>query len=206
MASNAFVGHLDPLLEDASHLLACADQLSPGIPGRRSRVAALNRSVVITCVSAWEAYIEELARESLNVLRPPAPPLGVWPALNATVRGQLGRFNTPNAENIRMLISDALGLQDVHSHWAWQNCKSEQAVQRLTEAMTLRPFGGWHSVPTAQSGITWWLCTDRQPLAAVSRLRWRRPRSKDEFDRLHRNESQFTDDFRACTCAGSSKQ
>jgi hypothetical protein len=91
-----------------------------------------------TCTSAWEAYIEELVRESLNVLRPPAPPLGLWPALNATVRGQLGRFNTPNTENVRLLISDAIGLQDVHTFWAWQNCTSAQAVQRLADAMTLR--------------------------------------------------------------------
>jgi hypothetical protein len=87
-------------------------------------VAALNRAVVITCASAWEAYIEALVRESLNVLRPPAPPLGLWPALNAAVRAQLGRFNTPNTENIRMLISDAVGLQDVQTAWAWQNCTS----------------------------------------------------------------------------------
>ena len=138
MASNALTGHLVPLLYDAGHLDATSRHLPIGIPGRRLRIAALNRAVVVTCASAWEAYIEELVRESLNVLRPLAPPLGLWPALNATVRGQLGRFNTPNTENIRMLISDALGLQDVQTAWAWQNCTSVQAVQRLADAMTLR--------------------------------------------------------------------
>lgn len=138
MASNAFTGHLLPLLRDADHLYEAAGQLSVGIPGRPLRVAALNRAVVVTCASAWEAYIEELIRESLNVLRPAAPPLGLWPALNASVRGQLGRFNTPNTENIRMLVSDAVGLQDIHTFWAWQNCTSAQAVQRLAEAMNLR--------------------------------------------------------------------
>jgi hypothetical protein len=92
----------------------------------------------VTCASAWEAYIEELVRESLNVLRPAAPPLGAWPVINAFVRGQLGRFNNPNTENIRMLISDALGLPEIQTSWAWQNCTSIQAVQRLTDAMTLR--------------------------------------------------------------------
>jgi hypothetical protein len=98
----------------------------------------LNRAVVVVCTSAWEAYIEELVRESLHVLRPPVPPLGLWPALNATVRGQLGRFNTPNTENIRRLLSDALGVQEVQTTWAWQNCTSAQAVQRLADAMALR--------------------------------------------------------------------
>src|SRR5262245_7081807 len=138
MASNAFTGHLLHLLRDADHLYDAASQLPAGIPGRPLRVAALNRAVVVTCASAWEAYVEELVRESLNVLRPAAPPLGVWPAHSASIRGQLGRFNTPSAENVRMLISDATGLQDIRTSWSWQNCTSAQAVQRLTGAMALR--------------------------------------------------------------------
>jgi hypothetical protein len=54
------------------------------------------------------------------------------------VRGQLGRFNNPNTENIRLLISDALGLPDIQTNWAWQNCTSRQAVQRLADAIALR--------------------------------------------------------------------
>jgi len=138
VASNAFTGHLVLLLRDADHLDDASSQLPLGIPGRPLRVAALNRGLVVICVSAWEAYIEELVRESLIAIRPAAPPLGLWPALNASVRGQLGRFNTPNTENIRMLISDAIGLHDIQNAWAWQNCSSAQAVQRLADAMSLR--------------------------------------------------------------------
>lgn len=138
MASSALTGHLVALLRDADHLIGVSRQLLSGVPGRVSRVAALNRAIVVACVSAWEAYIEELVRESLDALRPPSPPLGVWPALNATIRGQLGRFNTPNTENVRMLISDATGLQDIQTAWSWQNCTAPQAAQRLAEAMKLR--------------------------------------------------------------------
>jgi HEPN superfamily RiboL-PSP-like protein len=138
MPSRALTGHLQALLDDADHVLEASRQLPTGIPGRPLRIAALNRAIVVTCASAWEAFIEELVREALSALRPPAPPLGLWPALNAIVRGQLGRFNTPNTENIRLLISDALGLPDVQNAWAWQNCTSAQAVQRLADAMTLR--------------------------------------------------------------------
>jgi hypothetical protein len=109
-----------------------------GIRGRAARRSALNWAAVVVCISAWEAYIEELVREALIALRPPIPPLGLWPALNATVRGQLGRFNTPNMENVRLLISDAIGLDNIHHHWTWQNCTSAQAVQRLAVAMDLR--------------------------------------------------------------------
>jgi hypothetical protein len=41
-------------------------------------------------------------------------------------------------DNIRMLISDAIGLQNIQTNWAWQNCTSARAEQRLAEAMTLR--------------------------------------------------------------------
>lgn len=138
MASNAFDGHLEALLRDADQLRKTSRDLPARLPGRLLRVAALNRAVVVTCVSAWEAYIEELVRESLDVLRPSAPPLGIWPALNAAMRGQLGRFHNPNTENVRQLISDALGLPDIKTNWAWQNCTSTQAAERLTEAMKLR--------------------------------------------------------------------
>jgi hypothetical protein len=136
--SNAYQGHLLPLLEDADELDEAHFNLRTGQRGRQYGLASLNRATVIMCVSAWEAYIEELVREALNALRPPIPPLGLWPALNATVRGQLGRFNTPNLENVRLLISDALGLPDVHLSWRWRNCTAEQAAQRLATAMAYR--------------------------------------------------------------------
>lgn len=37
-----------------------------------------------------------------------------------------------------MLLSDAIGLQNVQQYWAWRRCTSAQAVERLAEAMRLR--------------------------------------------------------------------
>jgi len=138
VASLALTGHLAPLLGDAENLKDVSRRLPMRTPGRPQRVAAINRAIVVTAVSAWEAYIEELVRESLQALRPPAPSLGLWPALNATIRGQLGRFNNPNLENVRLLISDAIGLPDIQTSWTWRNGSAPQAVQRLTGAMKLR--------------------------------------------------------------------
>lgn len=138
MASNAYHEYLVELLSDAGYLRIAATQLPAGIQGRYAARTALNRAVVVSCVSAWEAYLEELIREAINLLRPLTPPFGVWPALNATVRGQLGRFNNPNAENVRQLFSDTLGLPDIYTFWVWQNCTSTQAVQRLAGVMAQR--------------------------------------------------------------------
>jgi hypothetical protein len=138
LSSTARTGYLLPLLADALHLEAAHARLKTGRAGRQYGLAALNRAAVVVCISAWEAYIEELVRESLVALRPAVPPLGSWPALNASVRGLLGRFNTPNADQVRQLFSDALGLPDIHLSWSWRNCTSTQAVQRLAFAMDLR--------------------------------------------------------------------
>ncbi len=138
VASLALTDYLKPLLADSRNLQEVSIQLPFRLPGRLGRVAALNRAIVVMSVSAWEAYVEELVRESLNALRPPIPPLGLWPALNASIRGQLGRFNNPNTENVRMLLSDAIGLANISASWTWQNHTSAQTIQRLRVVMDLR--------------------------------------------------------------------
>lgn len=138
MPSNAYDGHLIPLLGDAVELDAAHERLRTGAAGRQYGLAALNRATVVMCVSAWEAFVEELVREALEAIRPPAPPLGVWPALNASARSAIGRFNTPNTEQVRILISDAIGLQDVQHSWTWRNCTPAQARSRLQRAMEYR--------------------------------------------------------------------
>lgn len=138
MPSDAFSVHLERLLLDAEELDDAHTELRTGSPGRQYGLASLNRAVVVMSISAWESYVEELMRESVNALRPPAPPLGVWPPLNARVMGLLANFHTPNSANVERLIRNCLGLADVHLSWTWRNCTSAQAVQRLTDAMTYR--------------------------------------------------------------------
>jgi hypothetical protein len=138
LPSNAFSVHLRQLLLDSNELDDSHTQLRTGNPGRQYGLAALNRAAVVMSVSAWESYIEELMIESVEALRPHAPPLDPWPALHAYVGGLVARFNTPNPENVRRLIHNCIGLPNITNHWAWQNCTSIQAVQRLTDAMTYR--------------------------------------------------------------------
>ena len=139
MASNAYSNHLVVLLKDATELDAAHCQLRTGQVGRQWRLGALNRAVVVMCVSAWESYVEEVLRESLDASRPAPPTLmGNWPALNASARTQIGRFNNPNSQKVRELISDSIGLADVSQHWAWQNTTPQQARDRLDQALTLR--------------------------------------------------------------------
>jgi hypothetical protein len=137
MPSNAYTVHLDSLLLDAVNLDIVYHEMRGG-PFTPARLAALNRSAVVASVSAWEAYVEELMRETLQVLRPPGPVMGAWPALGAFVLGQLASFHTPSQANVERLIRNCLGLANVHFSWAWQNCTPAQAAQRLADVLTLR--------------------------------------------------------------------
>lgn len=138
MPSNAFSVHLDQLLADATELDTIHTQLKTGLVGRQYGLASLNRAAVVISVSAWESYVEELTREALWALRPLAPPLGNWPALSAFVLGDLGRFNTPNAQKVADLLKRCLGLTDVRISWRWRNCTSSQAAALLDRALALR--------------------------------------------------------------------
>jgi hypothetical protein len=39
---------------------------------------------------------------------------------------------------VRLLISDAVGLPNVHHSWGWRGCTPAKASQRLADAMNLR--------------------------------------------------------------------
>lgn len=174
--------HLEQLLKDALELDAIHTQLRTGNPGRQFGLASLNRAAVVVSVSAWESYIEELMRESLQVLRPTTPPFDPWPALNAFILGEIGRFNTPNAHNVANLLSRCLGLPDVRTFWGWRNCTPVQAETLLNEALGFRHeiAHGVNPRPTIHNAYSSWLpgfilrlarCTDdavRQHLIVVS--------------------------------------
>jgi len=103
-------------------------------------------------VSAWESYVEELMRESVLALRPPGPALGLWPSLNANVMSLLGRFNTPNSENVERLIENCIGLPNIRASWRWQNCTTAQARSQSLKGLPLRQAAASLKVLTDDRG------------------------------------------------------
>jgi len=136
--SDAFTKHLQVLLKDAEELDEAHRELRTGEAGRQWKLGALNRAVVVICVSSWEAYVEKILIECVDLLKPAAPPLGNWPSLSASARSDIGRFNNPNAENTRRLFAENLGLADVSAHWAWQNCEPQKARDLLNAVLKKR--------------------------------------------------------------------
>lgn len=159
MASSAYSDHLEILLQDADELVNAHSQLKTGQAGRQWGLGALNRAVVVISVSAWEAYVEEVVKESVGSLRPANPPMGNWPSMNANARSLVGRFNNPNTDNVRSIIADTLGLQDVTQSWFWRACSAQTARAKLHEALRFRHeiAHGVNPRPTVHNSYASWL-------------------------------------------------
>lgn len=140
MPSKAFSHHLLALLEDADDLLETQQKLLAGTEGwKRWAKGPLNRAVVVTCVSAWEGYVEQVVVEAVDAIHPAAgAPLGMWPVVSASAKNLVGRFHTPNVDNVKKLINDALGLADITSFWSWRGCPVARARKQLSDALKLR--------------------------------------------------------------------
>lgn len=138
MPSRAYSETLGQLLADATALSDAYDVLRSSRRAPAGGSDAIPRAMVVLCVSAWEAFVEELVLEAVAALRPLSAPLGVWPALIAGVRSHVGRFNTPNADKVRGLISDSLGLPDVPNSWVWAEFTAQRTRERLHQVMNYR--------------------------------------------------------------------
>lgn len=159
MSSHAYTNYLEVLLADAIELNAAHTRLRTGQPGRQWGLGAVNRPVVVLCVSAWEAYLEELIKEAIETMRPSGPALGIWPALKAQTLSDAGRFNNPNVENAMKLFATILGLTDVTLAWSWRNSNRDSARGYLNEALSHRHqiAHGVSPRPTIHNDYARWL-------------------------------------------------
>lgn len=89
-------------------------------------------------MSAWEAYLEELLRESLAAVRSVTQPAGAADVLSGLADRAVGRFNTPNSANARSLFADYLGLPDLLAAWSWRGSASSRTRARLDAVLQLR--------------------------------------------------------------------
>jgi len=138
MPSAAYRNYLLPLLADAEELENAHLNLRTGLPGRQWGLGGLNRASIVMCLSAWEAYIEELVKESVDAFRPAVTSGSLWQSIKADTCSKVGRFNTPNEQNVKMLISDAIGFADVTVGWTWQYTTQQKAKDLLKEAIGYR--------------------------------------------------------------------
>lgn len=102
--------------------------------GRRHHQEAVHRSSVVLLVAAWESYVEHIIIETVSLLKPsagaPNHSQGLWKIFEIPIRNNIAKFNTPNAENVRLLFKGSLNF-DPCSHWCWNAPKRQWDEQHM---------------------------------------------------------------------------
>ena len=159
MASTSFTNHLQVLLQDPEEMNQAHRRLRTGLRGRQYGLGSLNRAIVVLCVSSWEAFIEQLLIESLDLMRPSNPVGSPWPTVKAFAGSQIARFNTPNSENTKRLFAECLGLPDITAHWSWRGSSVQNTRISLNDILMLRHHvaHGVNPRPKIHNGYASWM-------------------------------------------------
>ncbi len=114
--------------------------------GRRHELDALHRAGVVLTVAAWQAYVEKIVAEALDIfdaeMRNPIAASPAWAVhtfqlRRAAILNAVKKFNTPDDVKVRDLFQDSFGFNPWPS-WAWQ-----QGRRQWTENETRRRTNIW---------------------------------------------------------------
>lgn len=142
--SRARTNTFEPVMADVRELQTAHGQMRTGERGRQWGLAGINRGAVALILSAWEAYVEDVALECVDALRPATPPANAlwphdaWPALRASTVSKAQQLHTPSAQNVRNLFRSAIGLTDVTASWVWRGCSNATALTKFDGLLTMR--------------------------------------------------------------------
>ena len=119
---DAFAG----LMDSVDQLIEIHGQVQTG-QGRRHRKEAIHRAGVVIIVAAWQAYVEKLGLECLEIIEQkldePNNPSWVKASFKfrkPAILKTIGDLNTPNSQNVQRLFDWSFGF-DPKPHWAWNS-------------------------------------------------------------------------------------
>lgn len=174
--ANTFVSNLN----EVGRLTEIHSQITTKGPGRKYDVQILHKSAIVLLVACWEAYVEDLARETLKFMIENGKDHTVFPnfvlervgsmhgGLKAwklagqgwkkEMRGNLdgvlakttGTLNTPKTAQVNDLFKKCIGLESLSSAWYWSGRSINQTTNALDDLVTLRGSIA-HRVTTADS-------------------------------------------------------
>jgi hypothetical protein len=160
MASPAAIKHKALVARAAIILKADRSSL------HREEVQAVYGAACVAEVAAWNAYVIECVTCFFKEVANPVVPH--FHALHTLANGaatlQLGRFNTPNAENTRNLLTHCTGY-DPWNDWQWpaRGMNALSVQQRLNEILKVRhsiahgfdmPGYVWTQAPSGETRLT----------------------------------------------------
>jgi hypothetical protein len=175
--------HLDDFISNLKEVDRLADihaaVTKPG-PGRKHHVEVLHKSAIVLLVACWEAFVEDLAKNSLAAViavatDPLVIPTEVRDRIASKLQGQkawqlagdgwktacknhlkevlertIGMLNTPKTAQVNELFEKVLGHKNLSSDWKWRG-RSVQAAQAALDALVTLRGSIAHRVKTAQS-------------------------------------------------------
>jgi hypothetical protein len=128
---------------------------------RAARVTGVDKATALHAalamlVAAWEGYLERLVLEAQGEVSDAANRglSGVLALLKTLSESEIKRFNTPNADNARRLLSAYTGYDPIND-WSWPNgnLNAIQTRQRLDEVLRVRhSFAHGAAIP---GNISW---------------------------------------------------
>ncbi len=132
-------------IKDAEDLLAHFDALNTQPP--RDNAEVLKRAGLVMALTAWETYVEDLAREEVQArLRAVnGSPLGKF--VQARLEEELKRFHNPSAEKTKRLFLEYLEI-DVTSRWQWMHFDQSKVRKTLDDLISRRGDAVHRSKPT----------------------------------------------------------
>ncbi len=137
-------------------------------PGRKHKVEVLNRAVIVFVCACWEAYVEDVLRDALNVMVSAAAPANlVADGLRRPLEHALGSFHRPDTRGVKNLFEGALGLVNLHKTWKWGKLTTNRATDldalvklrgriahRVTATTAIRKSDGTNALKLVQNLVT----------------------------------------------------
>ena len=133
-------------IKDAEDLLAHFDAM-PKPPPANAEV--LKRAGLVMALTAWETYVEDLAREEVSKRVRIVNGSYVGKFVLTRLEEELKRFHSPTSEKTKKLFKDFLEVDDVSASWEWANYDSSKAKKTLDDLISKRGDAVHRSKPTA---------------------------------------------------------
>ena len=135
-------------------------------PMSRDEIQVYYHAALTGYVAAWNAYIDNLVRDFYDMIADSANPKfdAIHTLAKGTIENALTRFNTPNWENTRNLLSQCTVYDPINDWGGSQtNMNLEQVRQRLNEILRVRhslahgsdmPAYNWTQSPSGKVRLT----------------------------------------------------
>lgn len=125
----------DSAIQDSEVLLEHFDSANTHPPPESTEV--LKRAGLVMALTAWETYVEDLARELVRDRLANSNDAHLIELVLGRLESELRRFHNPNRERTRQLFIDYLNI-DVTRQWRWGGHDPESASAKLNELIARR--------------------------------------------------------------------